>query len=81
MNAFNHNFQKPINMQTFHEMNGYIYCMRALMMKLQEMTQFKPEKRMVDSVELLEAITATQVEFEPLVQDFKERLQNEYIGD
>lgn len=57
---FRHTFTSaPSEIQA---VNGYLLCLTALMERLKELTEFKPEKRYIDSVELLDAITETNNE-------------------
>jgi hypothetical protein len=79
MKAFNHSFKTPLSDNDIQQMNGFILALRALQDRLGEMTQYKPEKRFIDAVELLEAITATTSEFEPLMKDAQNELAAKLI--
>jgi hypothetical protein len=74
MKAFNHNFTEPLTEDNIHEMNGFILAMRSFQKELAEMTEWKPEKRMVDAVVLLDKISATIDEFNPLMEAAKKQL-------
>jgi hypothetical protein len=69
MKAFNHSFKSPLSDNDIQQMNGFILALRALQGRLEEMTQYRPEKRYIDAIELLEAITATTDEFNPMMAE------------
>lgn len=58
------------------QLNGYGAAMRALMERLKEMTGYKPENRMIDSVALLEAIGETSGEISKRLQECEKDLKS-----
>lgn len=57
---FNYPFTSdPKDIQATH---GYLLCLQALLVRLEEMTAWKPENRFIDSCELLDAIQVTNNE-------------------
>lgn len=76
MKTFKHGFTEPITALQVNEMAGYMSALRGLYNQLAEMTEFKPEKRMVDAVILLDMISATSDELTPLMESFNLRLES-----
>lgn len=62
------------------QLNGYGAAMRALMERLKEMTGYKPENRMIDSVALLDAIGETSGEIYKKLQECANKMELEPIN-
>ncbi len=58
------------------EIRGFTKCMDVVLKYIEEVTQFKPEKRMIDAVPLLDKITATNKELSELLKKESEEIQN-----
>lgn len=52
-----------------HEMAGYIQAMNEILKYLQDVTEWKPENRYIDSVPLGEKISATCKALQPLLSE------------
>jgi hypothetical protein len=81
MKTFNHNFKEPLNEDTIKEMNGFIACMSALQKQLELMTGYKPERRMIDAVVLLEMISDTTDVFTPMMTKYGMQLSSLISSD
>lgn len=68
---FDHGYQNPISEKSMSEILGYIKCLRDLYNHVKDETQFNPDKRFIDSVTILDKITATSGELEAIFE--KER--------
>ena len=77
MNTFNHPFKAPISDKEAQQIFGYTKALHGLQKKLEELTEWNPNKRMIDALVLLEAITDTNEELGVLLAEFEERLKNE----
>lgn len=72
-------FPHPYNngRPNIQEMNGYTKCLMDLMNYIQGVTEDNPEKRMIDSVQILEKITETCKEFSAIFEKEKAQLDKE----
>jgi len=68
MKTFNHNYNASTDIE---RIAGYTECLDALFETLRELTQFKPEKRLVDAVELLDKITGTNEELGKVLHEIR----------
>lgn len=66
--SFEHGYNMPLGTKEVYSINGYTKCLKNLFMHLAEKTQYKPENRMIDAVEILELIENTNKELAILIQ-------------
>lgn len=70
---FKANFLGIVNIEAI---NGYVACLTALLDYLKEKTEFNPDKRFIDAVDLLDKITATNDELRPIIEKEKNDIEN-----
>lgn len=58
------------------ETNGYIFAMQDLLKYIEELTEFNPSKRMIDSVDITTAIGDTTIALRGLLTVEQGRLQS-----
>ena len=75
--AFPHNFKNlsPSTPLDVNGVNGYTKCLSHLYLKISELTEFNPAKRMIDAVVLLDIIVATNAELHELMEAEQVRLK------
>jgi DNA-directed RNA polymerase subunit F len=78
MTVFPHGFEERFGSIPVDEILGYQKCLRNLYEYIAEVTEMKPEKRMIDAVPLLDLIPATTAELKPLL-DKAEKILNERL--
>lgn len=49
----------PFAPENVDKVNGYLYCLQDLLKYMEQLTEFNPSKRFIDSVDILNAITET----------------------
>lgn len=76
MEPFNHGFTNPLSDKTMAEMIGYSKAMRNLYDHLESVTGFKPENRMIDSVILLDKITASVNSIQEVIDKEQDAVDN-----
>lgn len=81
MKTYPHNFATPLNETTLNEISGYLAALRGLYQFIETETQFDPNKRYIDSVKLLEAISATTDELQPMMKEYLNEMQNKLIAE
>lgn len=57
------------------EVNGYLAALSDVLDYIKELTEFKPEKRMIDAVNIIEAIGKTTKHIGTIQQEFVRKLQ------
>jgi hypothetical protein len=70
--------------QNIDAINGYLYCLADLLKYMEDLTEFNPHKRMIDSVDILNAITETNAALQKIGEAAKTDLQaafNEMAGN
>ena len=72
MKPYEFNFRQPLGLIDVEGINGYLQALTAVYNQVKELTEFKPEKRMIDAVEILDKITATTKELEKLLEEARE---------
>lgn len=76
---FKDRFKKSAFLPTnVNQVTGYMWAMQDLLKLLQDITQFNPEKRMVDSVDLLNAITETNAALMNISRNADKELQGAF---
>lgn len=72
---FNHNFIYSAGVINIAGINGYTKALSEIQRHIAEVTKWKPENRLIDSVALLERITATLEALTPLMNHAANELQ------
>lgn len=66
----------PFEEVDLHGILGYQKALTAVFNHLAKVTQFKPENRYVDAVEIIDRITATTDQLAPILQREQDRIHN-----
>jgi hypothetical protein len=76
-NPFSHPF-KPnfLGIVNIEALNGYITALNEIQKHIAEVTGHDPDKRYIDAVEILERITATINELQPILEKEKNDIEN-----
>ena len=73
--TFKHDLKKVDGSIDINEVGGYTKCLKSLLRFLEEETNFNPDKRFIDSVNILDRITNTNAELSELMREVKSNLQ------
>ncbi len=75
MKPFEHKFKNAFGIIDTQGIGGYLQALQALYNHIAEATEFKPEKRYIDAVDLLDRISATNADLKPLMEQAEKELQ------
>ncbi len=71
---FKHDFSNPF-ITDVNGITGYLAALRQIYLHIADVTEFKPEKRYIDAVDILDRITETTKELEPILEKEQSELK------
>jgi len=74
--AFKHDFKELFGTIDVMGIRGYQQCLLALYRYLADKTNYDPAKRMIDAIELLDALTKTNEELGELLKEAETEINN-----